>query len=379
MRHLHIIQTLDISRSGGLVGVASLHRAMLEIGIPSRLAYVKTEKAVDIPPESVALETVRGNRFHFGWDCSRQLGEEIERADIVHVHGLYTYLNYVAGKWSRRGRKALIYHPHGTLAPAYLRRSRLKKALVLAAFERKNFRSLTAWRALSPVEAEQIAAYVPRAPVFVVSNGVFLPADLEAKDRPARLAVATEGGGPKRIFLFLSRVAFVKGLDLLFEAWLATARQRNEVELWIAGPDFDGTADYLTRKIAEHGIENVRLLGAVSEQEKDWLLRRADVFVLPSRGEGQSSAILEAMAYATPVLLTTKCYFPAAAKSAAGVECTDTVEGLTEALKRLLAMPEADLEIMGKNARTLIASGFDIREKVREIDAKTTSFVKGSA
>jgi glycosyltransferase involved in cell wall biosynthesis len=220
---------------------------------------------------------------------------------------------------------------------------------------------------------------MPGASTFVVSNGVFLPTELdEQRERPASLAFGAEKSGQKRIFLFLSRVAFVKGLDLLFEAWLATARHREDVELWIAGPDFDGTADYLEGKIREHEIRNVRLVGAVSEREKDWLLRRADIFLLPSRGEGQSSAILEAMAYATPVLLTTKCYFPAAARSAAGLECADTVEGLADAVKRFLEMPAAELEIMGRNARTLIASGFDIREKAREIDAKTTRLVKRS-
>ena len=370
MRHLHIIQTLDISKSGGLVGVTGLHLAMLEEGIPSRLLYVKTGTGLDAPPMSIGVDTLWSNRFHFGWNCARRVADEIAGADIVHVHGLYSYLNYVAGRECRRRGKRLIYHPHGTLAPVYMLRGKLKKMIVLKAFEERNFRHVAGWRALTESEAEQICSSVPGANTLVVSNGVVLPKDVSRPETAFPDLRLTPANG-RRVFLFLSRVAAVKGLDLLFEAWLATAAGRTDVDLWIAGPDFDGMGVYLSQKVAEHELKNVKLLGRVSESEKEWLLRRADVFVLPSRGEGQSAAILEAMAYATPVLITTKCYFPLAAQSNAGFECAVTVEDLGAALARYMAIADSELQRMGANARSLVSSSFDIRKKAKELAQKT--------
>jgi glycosyltransferase involved in cell wall biosynthesis len=368
-RHLHITQTLNIRRSGGLAGVASLHRAMLDCWIVSHLAYSEASDALPDPPCSVKLRAVLGNRFYYGWASASRLERAILEADIVHVHGLYTYMNLVAGRCCRRHGKVLVYHPHGTLGPIYLRRGRLKKAIVHRLFEDRNMRSLSAWRALTPAEADQIRAFRPGAEVLIVPNGVSIPSDVgRVEGAAARLPVRADAG--KRIFLFISRIAFMKGLDVLIDAWAGLGSKLSDSELWIAGPDFDGTAQLLRHKIDERRLGNVTLLGSVSEDEKHWLLRAADVFVLPSRGEGQSSAILEAMAFGKPVLITDKCFFPLAAASDAGLESELSVARIAEGIERFSVMPAPALRSMGENARALISGRFDIRQTAQELDRR---------
>jgi len=368
-RHLHITQTLDIRRSGGLAGVASLHRAMLDCGIVSHLAYTETRDGLPGPPSSVKLRAVFGNRFYFGWASASRLKRAIREAEIVHVHGLYTYMNFLAGKYCRRYGKVLIYHPHGTLGPIYLMRGRFKKSIVHWLFENRNIESLSAWRALTIAESDQIQAFRPGTEVIIVPNGVSIPSDVGRVDGAlARLSVRADS--QKRIFLFISRIAFMKGLDILIEAWAQLGSQLSNSELWIAGPDFDGTAQLLRRMIDERGLGNVALLGAVSEEEKHWLLRAADVFVLPSRGEGQSSAILEAMAFGKPVLITDTCFFPLAAASDAGLECELSVPKIADTIGRFSGMPAATLRSLGENARALVSDRFDIRKTARELDRK---------
>ncbi len=366
-RHLHITQTLDIKRSGGLAGVASLHRAMLDCGIVSSLAYSESGAGLPDPPSSLKLRAVFGNRFYFGWASASRLERAIREAEIVHIHGLYTYMNFLAGKYCRKYGKVLVCHPHGSLGPTYLRRGRIKKSIVLWLFENRNIQSLSAWRALTAAESDQIQAFRPGTEVIVVPNGVPIPSDVGRVDG-SMAGLSVKADSRKKIFLFVSRIAYMKGLDILLDAWTQLGPQLADAELWIAGPDFDGTVQLLRRTIDERGLGNVTLLGAVSEEQKHWLLRAADVFVLPSRGEGQSSAILEAMAFGKPVLITDTCFFPLAAASNAGLESGLTVAKIADSIGRFSRMPDPTLRSMSENARALISRHFDIRQTVQELD-----------
>lgn len=60
----------------------------------------------------------------------------------------------------------------------------------------------------------------------------------------------------------------------------------------------------LRARIVGLGIANVRLLGNISHADLSALLSQADVFCLPSRSEGFSTALLEAAAWGLPIVTT---------------------------------------------------------------------------
>ena len=49
---------------------------------------------------------------------------------------------------------------------------------------------------------------------------------------------------------------------------------------------------------------NVRFLGWVGPEQRDQILKEADIFILPSYNEGLPMAILEAMAWGLPIITT---------------------------------------------------------------------------
>src|SRR5262249_3176807 len=115
----------------------------------------------------------------------------------------------------------------------------------------------------------------------------------------------------RRRVLFLSRLHPKKGLDMLLEAWAALSGLRREWELIIAGPEQGGYAATIDGLILRLGLaDSVRRVGKVGHESKLRLLRSADLFVLPSRSEGFTSAILEAMVMGRPVIATRSCNFP---------------------------------------------------------------------
>jgi len=92
----------------------------------------------------------------------------------------------------------------------------------------------------------------------------------------------------------------LKGLDILIEAWAMVIKARGPVRLVICGR---GNPTSLIRLARQHGVsEFIEFAGSV--QDVTSILLKADSFVLPSRVEGMSNALLEAMALGMPCVAT---------------------------------------------------------------------------
>ena len=133
--------------------------------------------------------------------------------------------------------------------------------------------------------------------VVVVRNGI----DLRRFDELA--ARAAEGpvpeGGP--IVAVVANLWPVKDHRTLIEAAALVQRRIPDVRFALVG---DGPErDHLQRRIGELGLRDaVHLLG--TRYDVPAILARSSAFCLPSRAEGLSNAIMEAMAAALPVVAT---------------------------------------------------------------------------
>jgi glycosyltransferase involved in cell wall biosynthesis len=144
--------------------------------------------------------------------------------------------------------------------------------------------------ALSEGWAQFLRGFAPKARVAVVPNAVPLPA-LPAAPDP----------GPQRI-LFLGRAEAAKGIDQLLAAVAALAPRFPEIILAIGG---EGDLARVRAQAEQLGIAGrVELLGWLSPQARDHQLARAAVFCLPSHAEGLPMSMLEAMAAARAVVVS---------------------------------------------------------------------------
>lgn len=145
----------------------------------------------------------------------------------------------------------------------------------------------------SRMVAEHFAAEVGRARVHVVVNGITphraAPAPIRDElgiPADAPLAVAVGGAEPK------------KGFDLLVDA---AAELDPRLHLVLAGGGREDRVERLRSRIAARGLAGrAHLLPWRGDVPA--LLAAANLFVLPSRSEGMSVAMLEAMAAGTPVV-----------------------------------------------------------------------------
>ena len=103
--------------------------------------------------------------------------------------------------------------------------------------------------------------------------------------------------------IFVGRLAPEKGLDTLIEAWPLVRARYPEARLTLIGEG--SSRAMLEDKVRTLGMtlgpgQTVEIPGAAADAQE--ALRGADLFVLPSREEGMSIALLEAMALGIPLV-----------------------------------------------------------------------------
>lgn len=133
---------------------------------------------------------------------------------------------------------------------------------------------------------------IPPGRLIILPNPCDLPASIP--DRSARTDLN---------LLFLGRVGERKGaFDLIRAFSMVPIERRSVLKLILAG---DGAVDQARALAREVGCENyISVLGWVSSSQVAALLEEADLFLLPSSGEGMSVALLEALGAGLPVITT---------------------------------------------------------------------------
>ena len=201
---------------------------------------------------------------------------------------------------------------------------------------------------------------VDPARVQTIYNGL----DLSDWDMTSRLAK------PPGEFLIttVGNIRRVKGHDLFIKAAAAIMPQFPKVSFSIAGdvldPVYFAELQSLVRNLGL--ADRFRFDGGVADLRR--YLAMADIFVLPSRSEGFSNALIEAMAASLPVVAT------AVGGNAEAVQDGDTgfvvppedPAALTEAITRLLSDP-ALAKAMGSAGRDLATERFRTETMMRHV------------
>jgi glycosyltransferase involved in cell wall biosynthesis len=103
----------------------------------------------------------------------------------------------------------------------------------------------------------------------------------------------------------------------------------------------DGAEEDFRRRIRQSGLEDrVHMVGPLHGAAKWEAMRDATCFTLPSRQEGFSIAITEALACGVPVVITPGCHFGEVAEAGAGFVVEPGDEAICDAFEKLFRDPE---------------------------------------
>ncbi len=239
------------------------------------------------------------------WRDLRALGALIrlmrrEGVQIVHTHTSKAgFIGRLAARLA--GVPAIIHQPHGHIFYGYYG---ARRSALFARLERLGAR----WsdRIVMLTERgtdEHLAQGIGHRRQFVVvPSGV--PTATVRSSAPSQALARTRLGVQPQAFVIVGvgRLVHIKGFDLLVAALAGVRKEIPDVRLILVGDGPEREA--LTTQAAALGVgAQLELGGAVSGVGRvvDYLAA-ADVCVVPSRNEGMSRALVEAMALGLPVV-----------------------------------------------------------------------------
>lgn len=310
-------------------------------------------------PDAALFDATWPKRWFWGAGLGAALRAAADQIDVWHAHMLWDAPVWQVARLAQRTGRPVVITPHGSVAADWRGRAPHKR-LYTRALLRPALGPRAALHALNAVEAAALARWSGgQWPIFTVPNG--LPrAELVRVDPAPALARWPSLSG-RRVLLYLGRLWGEKGLDLLPEAFAQSAPgspsspEDDRWDLVIAGPDYRGYGAELRARIAPLTAagHRIHLVGAVHGAEKRALYSLAELFALPSKGEGQSMALLEAMAAGTPALITPQCHQEDLVAAGGGWSARrDPLEWQT-ALRALRAWPTPRLRAAGALGQAL--------------------------
>lgn len=343
MNILHVISSLD-ARAGGppaaLRGLA-LAQKIHGLGISVATTHRADQEAAfeeELKDAGITIHSVGPVHSKLGThpNLRRTLAKAISETDILHIHGIWEDIQHKAAVEARKQGRPYIISPHGMLDPWSLNQRAMKKKLYLAWRMRRDLNCADGIHCCSRIERDLIRPLELKPPTIVEPNGLDLN-EFNPLPEPGRFRSRYPEIAGRRIVLFLSRLHYKKGLDLLIPAF-AQAEVPDTV-LVLAGPCEASYRQKLDRIAKEANIkDNILFAGMQHGPERIEAFVDANIFALPSYQENFGIVVTESLASGTPVLISDQVnIWPDIDDAGVGLICETNITSITNTLKSALA------------------------------------------
>ena len=269
----------------------------------------------------------------------------LRRVDLVYLHassGFSLRRKAFVAMIARLSRRPYVVHVHaGTFDEYYARAPRWERGLM-----QRTLSGAALVIALSPSWERRVQALAP-CRTTAIPNMVRIPPE------PASLDAS-----PARI-VSLGRLGDPKGSSTLVRALAQLGGRHAGTRLVLAG---DGDRAPIEAEARRLGVgDRVELPGWIGPDECARSLLAASVFALPSRDEGLPMALLEAMAYGLPAVVSPVGGIPDVFQEGRHGYFVqpDDPDTLADRLRELLENPEL-ARTMGAQARADARTRFDV-------------------
>ena len=364
MRILHVISGLDPQNGGPTTALVGMAESQAKVGLD--VSVIATWKIPDGFPVADSLRANGVKVIHIGPATGRlsrhpTLAVETDRAvaaaDVVHIHGLFEEIQHQAARASQRHGIPYLITPHGMLSPWNLSRSSFGKRLYLFLRLRRNLDRAAAIHYTCDVERDLVAPLAIKAPPLVerlgldLSEFAELPIQGTFRNKWPQLA-------QKPFVLFLGRIDYKKGLDILIPAFAAA--QLGDTPLVIAGPDRDGYEPAVRALVAQHQLQDrVIFTGMLRGRDRLAAYVDATLFTLTSHQENFGITVIEAMACACPVLISDQVNIHSeVTKSGGGEVIPLSIDTTSRALGKWIESPSLR-KSTGERGRAFAINSYD--------------------
>ncbi len=371
MRIIEVVPSLANRTSGLTYAVTRLAEQLHARGHDLTLA------CVDAAGHAPTPDWVR--RFpHAAWSGKLMVSPQLRRwlaqyaaaepTPIIHSHSMWQMPVMYAGWAARRARTPYVVSAHGTLGEAARAQgSRFIKRLMWMCMQRRALGAATCFHATAGSEAAEIRALGFRQPIAMIPLGVDVP--------PAAVA----HGERRREVLFLGQLRAKKGVDVLLRAWSRVQGQFPQWHLRIVGPDETPYAAQMKALAGSLALERVTFAGALAGDARADAYGRASMFVLPTLNENFAVAVAEALAHATPVIVSKGAPWSGVERHGCGWWIDFGDDALAAALAHAMSCPAGTLAEMGDRGRRWVQAAFSWDEVGAQMEELYRWLLAGAA
>ncbi len=299
----------------------------------------------------------------FSLQFFKKIEEKHKEFDLIHFTGIFDF--YSLPLTGLRDTK-IIYSPRGTfMRDAYKLKlfKKIKKDLYMSLIGRKILSKASIIHLTAEKEREDFLYFFPKLfeKTHVVPNGI----DLREYEEPINKKELIDKYpflSGKKIILYLGRINWKKGLDILVKCFVKLKKIRNDVHLIIAGSDDgDGYENKVRSWIEKYNLKNaVTFTGFLTGKDKLMALKSCDIFVSPSYSENFGVAIIEAMACGVPVVISNKVgLYKEVERNNAGIVVDTEVESVYKGIQLLLESESLRNELSA-NGLIFVRENYDI-------------------
>ena len=224
------------------------------------------------------------------------LPEPFSKPDLIVVEGFYNMALSKLQFELLKGNIPYIIIPRGELTQQAQKRKKIKKILANFFIFNRFARKASAIQYLTKQEYNDSTKKWNQQH-FIIPNGINMP--LLNKKKVFNKDIR---------FVSIGRLEpYQKGLDLLLTAFcqIKEVMIAKHAKLDIYGPDVDNKKQLLESQIIDNELSSiVTIHDGVFGEDKKMLLKSSDIFVMPSRFEGHPMALIEALSYGLPAIVS---------------------------------------------------------------------------
>jgi len=325
----------------------------------NKLSFVK-----DLPFEVEYIEE-QLPRFimpSFSLKFIKKIRELSKSYDLIHLSGIFDFYSISVASMNQK----FVYSSHGTfMKEAYNIRKfkKLKKDLYMNIIGKKILKKAKFIHLLTQEEKEHFLEFYPEFEnkIRIIPNGLDL-SQYEVNLNKSDLINKYPQLKDKKIILFLSRINWIKGLDILIPAFAKLYKEDKNYHLLIVGKDDgDGYENKVRQWVNEYGLTDaVTFTGLLTGKDKLMAFYGSDLFVLPSYSEGLPTAVIEAMACGVPIIVSDKVGISREIKQYnAGTIVKTNVDDVYNGIKNVFSNLDKAKE-MALNAKIMVHNLYDI-------------------
>ena len=383
-RIIHIVHTMDPKSGGVSQAVDTIIAGLTRLGVHSEVASLDAPDAGYLGGYPFPIHALGPGQGPWAYSAKLipWLRATLHQFDRVIVHGLWLYYSYATfeavkqSRWTGSAPPPIYVMPHGMLDPYFQQApSRKLKAVRNWAYWKlieRNVVNQADGLLFTCMEELRLACqpFRPYRPKHEINVGYgiqapppFTPAMADA------FRAKCPGLDGQPYLLFLSRVNYKKGVDLLIKAYSILVETYSKTayqlpKLVIAGPGLDTDYGQDIRQLLnslQFPDSTVFLPGMLMGDAKWGAFYGCDAFVLPSHQENFGIAVVEALSCRKPVLISDKVnIFREIVAARACFSGPDTVDGTLDSLKCWLRLTSDEKREMAARAHNAFKNEFSI-------------------